>query len=215
VLPTAPLGLLYPGDAGTSRGLVHTDYNNFAPRLGIAFDPTGKGRTAIRAGYGVFFSTGFAGLAYSNLGQPYLVDVTAFGTPNFIQPFAGFPGGSPFPVPTDFKNPRFFTPVTATWMNQSWATPYVQQYNLTVQQQLLQNLGVEVAFVGNTSRKLNLQRDANQPIFTAGRSTAANIDARRPYLPGVFSLISDAQTGANANYNSLQATLNRRFSHGV
>ena len=214
VIPNAPLGLLYPGDPGISRGLVNTDYNNFAPRIGVAIDPTGRGRTAIRAGYGIFFSTGFAGLAYSNLGQPFLVDVTAFGTPNFVQPFANFPGGSPFPVATDFKNPRFFPPVTATWMNQAWATPYVQQYNFTIQQQLLNNLGIELGYVGNTSRKLNLQRDANQPVFTPGRSTAANIDSRRPYLPGVFSLISDAQTAANANYNALQFTVNRRFSRG-
>jgi hypothetical protein len=59
-----------------------------------------------------------------------------------------------------------------------------------------------------------MQTDANAPIFTAGSSTAANINARRPYLPGTYAQISFAETASNAHYNSMQATINRRFSHG-
>src|SRR5581483_7624922 len=67
--------------------------------------------------------------------------------------------------------------------------------------------------VGNSSRKLFLQRDANTPIYAAGANTA-NINNRRPYLPGSFGGIYELETGANADYNSLQATFSRRFVHG-
>jgi hypothetical protein len=57
VNPTAPVGLLFPGDAGVSRGIVHTDKNNIAPRLGVAWDPNGDGRTAVRASFGMFYGS--------------------------------------------------------------------------------------------------------------------------------------------------------------
>ena len=64
------------------------------------------------------------------------------------------------------------------------------------------------------SRKLYLQRDANTPILIPGRSSVANVNGRRPYLPGTFAEIAQTQTGANAHYDSLQMSLNRRFAHG-
>ena len=53
--PQAPLGLVYPGDAGVPRGTYETDKNNFAPRLGVAWDPTGTGRSSLRAAWGIFY----------------------------------------------------------------------------------------------------------------------------------------------------------------
>ena len=57
VSPTAPEGLLFPGDQGIGRGIVKTDKNNIAPRLGIAWDPKGDGRMAVRAGFGIFYGS--------------------------------------------------------------------------------------------------------------------------------------------------------------
>ena len=147
-------------------------------------------------------------------GQPFFADVTAFGTPNLIDPWSTVPGGSPFPYKYDPAKPLFSLPLTASWISGNLATPFVQQYNFTIQQQLMKDLSLQVAYVGNTSRKLFSQRDANAPIFTPGRSTAANVNDRRPYLPGVFGQISDIQTAANGHYDSLQVTANRRFAHG-
>src|SRR5262249_24761235 len=115
VIPKAPLGLQFPSDPGIPRGVVDTDHNNFAPRFGIAIDPFGNSKMAIRAGYGVFYAIGFASFASDLQGQPFLIDVTAFGTPNFITPWADVPGGSPFPYQLDRANPRFSLPITASY----------------------------------------------------------------------------------------------------
>jgi len=215
VIPKAPLGLVFPGDPGVPRGLVKTDKNNFAPRLGLALDLFGNGRTAIRAGYGFFYAIGFANTMGSDMqGQPFLVDVTVFSTPNLIEPYAQVPGGSPFPYRLDKANPVFSLPVTASYLNENFSTPYVQHYTLAVEQQVLRDLALTLAYVGNTSRKLIVQRDANQPVFIPGQSTAGNVNARRPYLPGVIAQISETETASNAHYDSFQLTVNKRFSGG-
>jgi hypothetical protein len=104
--------------------------------------------------------------------------------------------------------------MTTSFQDPNIATPYVQQYSLTLEQQFLNDIAVSVAYVGNTSRKLMVQSDVNAPIFTPGQSTAANINARRPYMPGTFAGILHAETASNAHYDSLQTTINKRFSHG-
>jgi hypothetical protein len=213
VIPRAPLGQVFYGDAGIPRGMAKTDKNNFAPRIGIAWDPTGKGRTAIRAGWGVFYAISFANVTSNLQGQPFLIDVTAFGTPNLVDPWSGVAGGSPFPYTLDRNNPRFSLPLTTNYYDENAVTPYVQHYSFTVEQQVTSTLTVQGAYVGNSSRKLFFQRDANGPIFGPG-ATAGNINARRPYLPGQFAQVAHTQTGSNARYDSLQLSFRQRVVRG-
>ncbi|MDQ2946173.1 MAG: carboxypeptidase-like regulatory domain-containing protein [Acidobacteriota bacterium] len=211
--PSAPLGLLFPGDPGIPDGIAPTIYTNVAPRIGLAYDVFGNGKTAIRVGYGIFYAVGMINLTSNLQNQPFIVDLTLNATANLVNPWASS-GGSPYPYTLNPSNPIFSLPLTGNYLGENSGSPYVQQYNLAVQQQIGAQMNIQVAYVGNTSRKLYLQRDANTPTYIPGGSTAANVNARRPYLPGKFSAIYETEAAANASYNSLQATFTRRFARG-
>ncbi|HWB97437.1 MAG TPA: TonB-dependent receptor, partial [Bryobacteraceae bacterium] len=94
--PTAPLGLLFPGDPGVPDGIAPTIHTNFAPRVGLAYDLFGNGKTAIRAGYGIFYAVGMVNLVSNLQNQPFIVDLTLNATQNLVNPWAAV-GGSPYP----------------------------------------------------------------------------------------------------------------------
>ncbi|MGH9469045.1 MAG: carboxypeptidase regulatory-like domain-containing protein [Terriglobia bacterium] len=215
-IPTAPPGLLYNGDPGIPAGLVPTPLDDFAPRVGFALDPFGNGKTAIRAGYGIFYAAPEANMWQNAYGQPYLVDVTDNVTPSFVNPFGNFPSGNPFPLNPNVAARKFAVPLNTTWVDPDYSTPYFQQYSFTVQQQLRPNLDLEAGYVGNTARHLTIQRDVNQPVFIpgAGKSTAANINNRRPILPGTYAEIISLESGDNSSYNALTVSVDRRFAQG-
>lgn len=212
VIPSAPPGLLFTGDRGVPKAMAKLDRNNFAPRIGLVIDPFGDGKTSIHAGFGVFYATPYADSATYLQEQPFQVDLTVFGTPNLINPYANVT--NPFPYTLDKANPFFVYPVTADSLSQDITTPYVEQYTLAIERQLASNLMVRFAYVGNQSHKLIEQLDINQPIFTPGNSTAGNVNARRPILPGVFGQLSESSSIGNAHYDSLQISLDRRFARG-
>jgi hypothetical protein len=212
-LPTAPKGALFPGDPGVPDGILPTVYTNFAPRVGLAYDLFGNGKTAIRAGYGIFYAIAMANITSDLQNQPFIVDITLNGTQNLVNPWAQY-GGSPYPYTLNPSHPIFVTPITAEYFGEGAGSPYVQQYNFAVQQQLGASMSLQVAYVGNSSRKLYAVRDANAPLYIPGASTTSNVNSRRPYLSGTFGPILEWETAGNASYNSLQATFTRRFSHG-
>jgi TonB-dependent receptor-like protein len=211
--PTAPLGMLFPGDPNVPDGIAPTALTNFAPRVGFAWDVFGDGRTAVRAGYGIFYAAGMVNLTSNLQSQPFIADITIFGTTNLADPWAAS-GGSPFPYTLSASNPAFVRPVTANYLGENFGTPYVQQYNFTVQQQIGHTMSLQVGYVGNASRKLYAQRDANTPLYIPGSSTSSNVNSRRQYLPGTFGAIYELESGANASYNSLQTTFTRRLARG-
>ena len=87
------------------------------------------------------------------------------------------------------------------------------QYSFTIEQQFLRDFAATVAYVGNTSRKLMVQNDANTPVFTPGQSTAGNVNARRPYQG--YANIQSYNPYINSTYNALLAKLERRFTKGM
>ncbi len=215
--PNAPLGLLSSGDPGVPDGIMKTQWTAFAPRVGFAYDLFGNGLTSLRGGYGIFYAARAVSLTTNPEQQPFILDNTIDDIPNLVQPYG--PNADPFPYVVNLQNPTFHSGGTLSGLPPNASSPYAQEYNLTMEQQLGQSWGLRLAYVGSVSRKFYLSRDENAPIYSPGASTTTDgINARRPYEPTpstyVFGAIVENDDANNASYNALQATLTHRFSHG-
>ncbi len=191
-------GQLAPvGTGGIPRGGYFADKNNFGPRLGLAW--TVASHTVLRAGYGVYFDQ--SALAPS--------EGLYFNAPYFDLRFY-FPGeqtGLIFvhnPFPADFPIP---TPSSAFSFQRNLRTPYIQQWNLNIQQQVGKGRVLEVGYVGSKGTKLYSARDINQPA-----PSAAPLNLRPLFQ---FADINQLESRSNANYHSLQARFQQRFYHGL
>jgi hypothetical protein len=200
------------------RALVDPDYNNWAPRIGLAYNVFDK--TVIRGGYGIgyvhFNRIGSADLLATNFPQITRANVTqnaalalctgnVFAEGCFRPTQAGYPTNLP-------NNVVLFTP-------RETRTSYIQNWQLSVQRELPGNMLLDVAYVGNHALKLLLLADYNQarPLTTAELALPAaqrpSLDARRP-IAG-FRSISVTLPAAYSNYHALQVKFERRFSRGL
>jgi len=232
VFPTAPVGLVFPGDQGVSASTYSPDKNNFGPRLGFAWDPTGKGKLSIRSGFGVFYNVSESELALQFLGAaPYGVQVTANGVTDVSRPYqtSSTPlAQNPFPFtpakPGDKFNFASVAPIGLFFNDPKFSTPYAFQYDFQVQYQIARDWVADAAYVGSQGRKLENRRDINPGLYSPTATTAndplrfvynINNPQDAAYGGAVFGSLVDQLTDANSNYNSLQLSLEKRTSHGL
>jgi outer membrane receptor protein involved in Fe transport len=214
VSPTAPEGLLFPGDEGVSRGIVATDYDNVAPRLGLAWDPGGDGRTSIRAGFGSFYGS-ITGNEWNTTAdnQPFTVRQSFPTVFTLSDPYRNLPGGvGPYPFLYDPAAPRFTLPAQVFGPSLDFVWPYTYQMNLTVQREVLKDWSLGVSYVGALGRKLAASVDRNYPVFTP-TATAANVNSRRPYQPGVIGSARVLESAFASDYHGLQLSAEKRGAH--
>jgi hypothetical protein len=182
------------------------DNDNFAPRVGFAFNPDGRGLTAIRGGFGVFYDRVLNGMWEQNAfdDPPITQDATITNTA-FDAPLGGGTGSSPDYGPNS---------LTATG-TPTFRVPNYFDYNLTVERQILPSTVLSVAYVGNQARHLVGEFDENQPTVAArlAATPGTDVNAIRPYAG--YSYIQDRAPMFTSNYNSLQITVNHRSSHGL
>lgn len=219
LFPNAPRGLVYPGDPGITRSTYPTDWNNFGPRAGLAWQPFGStARTVVRAGYGVFYNSmrGFL-LNEAQIAQPFVLRIVRNAPPSFEDPWLNFPGGDPFPFtpPTQSADRLAYRFVVPTGVQRSFdpknRTSYNQQWHLTLQHEIVGTV-FSGAYVGSKGTNLMINYEENQAVFGPG-ATVANIDQRRPYQN--FQSINTAAAIGNSTYHSLQLSANRRLTKGV
>ncbi len=234
VIPTAPKGLLYPGDPGVPAGLIATQKTAFAPRVGLAWDPMGDSKTVISAAYGIFyepFYTGEGGPLQDPISAPPYLKTLQLGFP--IHSFA-----NPFYNPNPF-GPAFPQPMTLLVASKNLRLPYAQDWNLNIQRSLGADWLLQIGYVGTTGVKLPRFIEGNPAVYIPGVdttspgcsvanpcsiSTANNANQRRLYSgctladpPSscVYSSVGEIASIANSNYNALETSLRKRFSHGL
>ena len=214
VSPTAPEGLLFPGDDGISDGIVSTDYNNIAPRIGVAWDPQGDGRTSVRAGFGMFYGS-ITGNEWNTTAdnQPFTVRQPFPTVRTLSDPYGNLPGGvGPFPFLYDPASPRFTLPAAVFGPSLEFVWPFTYQMNVTVQRELFRNYSASVSYVGALGRKMPASIDRNYPVFGPG-ATTANVNARRPYQPGTIGQARVLESIFATDYHGLQVSAEKRGAH--
>jgi len=234
VFVNAPLGLVFPGDAGAPRGSNFPDRNDFAPRFGFAWDPKGDGRTSIRGGIGVFYDVlkGEDNLQFNGQVPFFSSSDLYFNSPpdgGYVSapgvqedPYGSLGLTNPFPSKPPDHNVDFvdagFAPFGGSSVyavNPHLRTPYTFHYNLSLQRDLKHGLTGEVSYVGSASHKLTGIKDVNPVIL--GDPNATRVLNAQPNLQSefggyAFSYLDEFQNVGNALYSSLQSSLKKQIS---
>jgi hypothetical protein len=216
VNPTAPRGLLFPGDPGIASGIAQSD-NGFMPRIGLAWDPNGEGKWSIRAGYGLFYDQfqngpGVASqVPVSSLPAAQFNQYSGAGL-NFANPYSG----RTYPTPNTFVYPS-----TVFGMDPTARAPYINNWNFGIERALFGPYLLEARYVGSKGTHLPRNIEANPAVFGPG-ATAQNADQRRIYAgcpptggACTFSTIAELANITNSTYESAQLSFSRRYAAGL
>ncbi len=176
-----------------------TNNKNFQPRVGLAWDPFGNGKTSVRAAYAILVEQPMTDAVFGTSINPPLATPLSFtGTvllDNAIN-LARAAGNSLITVDYNYKN------------------AYVQSWNLNVQRELLPDLAVMVGYFGSKGSHLRISRNINQPIN--GVRPFPRLSNSSPELPGaLIGNIAQVEGTGNSSYNALWVSATKRFSHGL
>lgn len=209
--------LLLAGQGGNSRSLVKTDYNNFGPRLGFAYDIGGKGRTVLRGGYGMFYfidrggidnqlaqNAPFSGFSQFNYNNGFRITLSGsgpLGNNDSTLATGPLPTGDVSGI--DLQNPQN---ITVFSILPDIKTSEVHQFNIQVQRQLTEDMALDVGYVGTRGRHLATYYNLNRQLLGQPNGTR------------VFPNLGDVNVrddNGHSRYDSLQVQLLRRFTRGL
>jgi Carboxypeptidase regulatory-like domain/TonB dependent receptor-like, beta-barrel/TonB-dependent Receptor Plug Domain len=237
--PNAPPDLIYGGpnhDPGCPDAGIFADYKNFGPRFGFAYQVTQDGKTSLRGGAGYYYEPPNSLIYQQIVGVPPFAPVVNLqGILAFEDPYGS--AGVPNPFPEEF-GPRNPGP-DATFPQGAGAIsfsqlqdphlrlPTILSYSLTLERGIGADWLFRFAYVGNNAHRLYGTGDQesgmlqiNPSVYIPGNSTEdpANIQFRRllnqKYGIDNYASVPLINSGVNSNYNALQITAEKRFTHG-
>jgi len=195
---------------GVPRGLVNNYYDTIGPRVGFAYDLTGKGRTVIRGGFGMFYERIQGNDVYNGGPNPPFSFNPSVNNVYFSDPSVSLLNGQKAAVP--------IFPASFVALARDYLPPTSQQWSFGIQHELAPRTVLSVGYVGNVNIHQRVQRNINQPLTDDPRRAdvragTAVVNEIRPFLG--FSSITYGENSTSGNYNSLQVNLRMDNIHGL
>ena len=221
VYKNAPAGLTFPSDAGyPGKSTTFSHKAQFAPRLGLVFDPNGDGKMTMRASYGIFYDAPhlFFNTRFAN-NPPWGAQITLSNPAGgFANPYQTYAGGNPFPGLAKISADSFF-PLAGVYVNAPLEIKptYLQQWNLSVQRQIGEWL-FAASYLGNKSTHLWTGREVNPALYSAA-ATLSNTNQRRvlymlnPTEGQYYGTIGQIDDGGTSSYNGMLLSAQRRLAN--
>ena len=222
VFTNAPAGLMFPGDEGMpGNKIARNQWGNFAPRVGVVWDPRAEGRQTLRASFGRFYDMphlqAFVALAQM---APWGNTITMTNLPaGWDDPWAAYPGGNPIPITV---SPEMAFPLAGAYTVFPTDLPAtnMDQWNVSYQHQLGANWMASANYLGNNTSNIWGADQINPAVFGPG-ATVANTNQRRvlsranPTEGAYYASIQQLDTGGTGTYNALLLSVQRRRAAGL